>query len=153
MRAMELREWGILVLRIVIGASFMAHGGQKLFVIGAAGSAAIMTRAGIPFPGIAGPFVGVVEFFGGLALVLGLLSRWAALLLICDMIVAILTVNIHRGFLGPGGSELPVIMLAANVALAAYGPGILSLQSLFRRTPTPASEETTPLRSSRRMSA
>ncbi len=62
---------------------------------------------------------------------LGLLSRWAALLLACDMIVAILTVNIHRGFLGAGGVEIPLLLLSANPALAAAGAGPLSLEAWF----------------------
>ena len=127
-----MREWGMAILRVVIGIAFMMHGGQKLFVLGSAGSAGIMVRAVIPLPWLAGPFIAVVEFFGGVSLVLGLLSRWAALLLACDMTVAILTVTIHRGFLGQGGSELPLILLAASCALAASGPGLLSLEAVIR---------------------
>ena len=47
------------------------------------------------------------------------------------MIVAILTVNIHRGFLGPGGVALPLLLLSANLALAAAGAGLLSLEAWF----------------------
>jgi putative oxidoreductase len=143
MRAeLDVREWGMAILRVVIGIAFMMHGGQKLFVLGSAGSAGIMVRAGIPLPWLAGPFIAVVEFFGGVALVLGILSRWAALLLACDMTVAILKVNIHRGFFGPGGVELPLILLAASCALAAYGPGLLSLEAVaWGRKTSPASTQ------------
>lgn len=128
---LDVREWGMAILRVVIGIAFVMHRRQKLFVLGFSGSAGVMVRAGIPLPWLAGPFVALVEFFGGVALVLGLLTRWAALLLVCDMTVAILTVNIHRGFIGPGGVELPLIFLAANLALAAFGSGALSLAAFF----------------------
>ncbi len=128
-----LREWGIAILRLVVGIAFVMHGGQKLFVLGFAGSTGVMVRAGIPLPWLAGPFIALVEFCGGVALVLGLLSRWAALLLVCDMMVAILKVNIHKGFMGPGGVELPLILLAANLAVAACGSGALSLEAVFWR--------------------
>ncbi len=140
---LDVREWGMAILRVVVGIAFMMHGGQKLFVTGPTATAAFMAKIGIPLPWLAGPFVGVVEFFGGLSLVLGLLSRWAALLLVCDMAVAILKVNIHRGFMGPGGFELPLSFLVANLALAAYGPGPLSLEAVFwgRKTPRPGMQE------------
>ncbi len=133
---LDLREWGMTILRVVIGIAFVVHGGQKLFVTGFAGVTAYMAHIGIPLPGIAGPLVTLVEFFGGVALVVGLLSRWAALLLVCDMAVAILKVNIHRGFTGPGGAELPVVLLVANLAVAAHGSGVLSLEALFRGAKT-----------------
>lgn len=96
-----------------------------------------MERAGIPLPWLAGPFIALLEFFGGVSLLLGLLSRWAALLLACEMTVAILKVNIHRGFLGPGGVELPLLLLSANLALAAAGAGPLSLEAWFWGPKTP----------------
>ncbi len=130
---LNVREWGLAFLRVVIGFAFVMNGGQKLFVLGAAGSTAIMVKAGIPLPWLAGPFIMLLEFFGGMSLVLGLLSRWAALLLVCEMAVAILKVNIHHGFLGPGGFQLPLILLAGNLAVAAYGPGLLSLEAVIRR--------------------
>ncbi len=90
-----------------------------------------MVRAGIPLPWLAGPFIALLEFCGGVALVLGLLTRWTALLLACDMAVAMLTMHIRRGFLGPGGFELTLILLAASLALAAFGSGVLSLEAVF----------------------
>ncbi len=130
---LNVREWGLALLRVVIGFAFVMHGGQKLFVLGVAGSTAIMVKAGIPLPWLAGPFIMVLEFFGGVSLVLGLLSRWAALLLACEMVVAILKVNIYHGFIGPGGFELPLLLLAGSLAAAAYGPGLLSLEAVIRR--------------------
>ncbi len=133
---LDVREWGMTILRVVIGIAFVVHGGQKLFITGFAGVTAYMAHIGIPLPGIAGPLVSLVEFLGGLALVVGLLSRWAALLLVCDMTVAILKVNIHRGFMGPGGAELPLVLLVANLAVAAHGSGALSLEALLRGAKT-----------------
>jgi len=117
--------WALLVARLVLGAVFIAHGSQKL--LGAFGG-----------PGLAGPvrmlgpvgyLVAVAEFFGGIGLVTGLLSRFSAFWLIVEMIGAIALVHGKNGFfLGAKlGFEfnLALIGLLATVLLA--GPGELSL--------------------------
>jgi putative oxidoreductase len=124
---------GLAILRIIIGIVFMAHGGQKLFVYGFAGVTGAFTQMGVPLPGITGPLVAILEFFGGLALVIGLLTRLAALGLAIDMLGAILLVHLAAGFFLPNGYEFALTLLGASVALAVGGPGILSVDETIAR--------------------
>jgi len=124
--------WGITVLRLAVGIVFLAHGGQKLFVWGFGNVAAFMGKIGVPAPMLAAIVVTVVEFFGGLALVLGSFTRWAAALLAINMLVAIMTVHLKAGFFLPAGVEFALTLFAANVALVLLGSGEASVDCLLR---------------------
>jgi putative oxidoreductase len=125
--------WGIVPLRVVVGVVFAMHGGQKLFGPGVAGVTNFFTRLGIPMPDVAAPIVIGVELFGGLALLLGLGTRIAGLLLAADMLVALLKVHLKAGFFLPGGYEFVLTLLAACVTLALTGPGRLSIEAAVGR--------------------
>lgn len=138
---MEL--FGPAVLRVVVGAMFAAHGAQKLFGIwggyGLNGTAGYFESIGLS-PGFPlAVAVGVVEFGGGLLLIAGALTTYAAVALIVVMLGAIWNVHLEHGFfmnwgLAPGeghGVEFHLVAIAALVCLVLTGPGAFSVE--YRR--------------------
>ena len=117
------RDYSLFVLRLFVGAVFITHGSLKLFG-GLKGFAGFLQQAGVPSPDLMAPFVAGVEFLGGVAILLGLGTRVAALLLTCVMIVAMLTVTLKIGF--AGGYDLNLALLGGLLALLLAGPGKLA---------------------------
>jgi putative oxidoreductase len=127
----DAKGYGIALLRAVTGAVFLAHGVQKLFIFGHPGVTGVLTQIGIPLPGLAAWAIALTEFLGGIALLLGLFTRWAAVPLAFGMLVAILTVHLSGGFFAPKGIEYPLTMLAISLALLLTGSGALALDNVF----------------------
>ncbi|WP_104402656.1 DoxX family protein [Vibrio penaeicida] len=128
-----------LALRIPIGIILIAHGAQKLFGwfggYGLEGTGQWMASIGLA-PGVLMAFLaGSAEFFGGLFLVLGLLTRPAALVTAFTMVIAIFSVHFENGlFLSNNGYEFGLALLAASVSLVISGSGKLALdQSLNKK--------------------
>jgi putative oxidoreductase len=135
--------WAPLVVRIPLAVIFIAHGAQKLFGwfggYGLGGTAQYMDSIGLS-PGIVlASLAGGAEFFGGLALLLGLLVRPAAVALAFTMLVAISSVHISKGlFLSNGGFEYGLALLAVTAALVISGAGRFSLDRALARNVSPA---------------
>ena len=124
-------DLGLAVIRATTGAIFVAHGAQKLFVFGFGGVSGAFGGMHIPAPAITGPLTGLVEFFGGLALVFGLLTRLAGFGLAVTMLGAIAFVHLAGGFFAPNGVEYPLALLGATLAIALAGAGRYSLDALI----------------------
>lgn len=130
-------DLGLLVLRLAVGFSFFMHGYQKVFTNGIAGVTQGFTQMGIPLPGIAAPFISFLELIGGIALIIGVLTRVFGFLLACDMFVATVMVHLKNGFLGQGGFELTFLLGMMSLALALAGAGALSVDAAMARRRAP----------------
>ena len=123
-----------LILRVPVGLILAAHGAQKLFGWfggnGLAGTAGWLSSIGIEPDLLMAVLAGGAEFFGGLALVLGLLTRPAALVAAFTMLVAIFSVHISNGlFVADGGYEYALVLMLVLIALAIQGGGYLSIDN------------------------
>ncbi|AUD78816.1 DoxD-like family protein [Kangiella profundi] len=130
------QSWAPLVIRIPLGIIFMAHGAQKLFGwfggYGLEGTGQWLASVGFEPGYIMALLAGSAEFFGGLALVLGLLTRPAAIVTAFTMLMA-MTVHIGNGlFVSNNGYEFALILLAASVSLAISGAGKLSVDTIVK---------------------
>lgn len=126
---------GLTVLRVVVGVVFLVHGYQKLFQMGIPGVTGFFTQIGAPLPQLTAPLVSVLEFGGGLALILGLLTPVVAALLAADMLGAMLLVHLPNGFNADGGGyEFVLTLLGASLALALTGPGAYALDRVRNRS-------------------
>ena len=123
--------YGLTILRIVVGIIFAAHGSQKLFGAfggyGLAGTAQYMESIGLAPGYLMATLAGGTEFFAGLALIIGLLVRPAALGLTFLSLVAIFSVHIHNGlFMANNGYEFALALLGGSIAVMIEGAGKLS---------------------------
>ena len=131
-------NWGPTALRIGVGVIFLAHGAQKLFGwfggYGLEGTGQWMASIGLAPGYLMALLAGSAEFFGGLALILGLLVRPAALALAVTMVVAIFAVHFEHGlFLANNGYEFGLALLAAAASLVFTGAGQASLDAALAR--------------------
>lgn len=127
-----------LPLRLTAGIVFTAHGAQKLFGwfggYGLEGTGQFMASLGMDPGLLMALLAGGAEFFGGIALLLGLAVRPASLLLAITMLVAIASVHLPNGlFLSNNGYEFGLVLLGLSVALFIQGAGRWSMDALIVR--------------------
>jgi putative oxidoreductase len=132
-------SWGTLALRLTAGLIFTAHGAQKLFGwfggYGLEGTGQWMQSIGLAPGYLMALMAGAAEFFGGLALIVGLLVRPAAVSLAIAMLVAIFSVHIGKGlFVAQNGYEFALALLGVALALAVSGGGRASIDRALTRT-------------------
>jgi putative oxidoreductase len=123
-----------LPLRLIAGIIFTAHGAQKLFAwfggYGLEATGQWMESIGITPGYLMALMAGSAEFFGGLLLIVGLLTRPISFVLAITMAVAIVTVHLEHGlFMSNNGYEFALTLLAISISLMVSGAGKLSLDN------------------------
>lgn len=138
----DARALGTTLLRLIVGITFIAHGWQKLFAFGLAGTAGFLGSVGVPMPNVLAPVLIATEFGGGILLVLGLLTRYVSLPLAFTMLVAIATVHLQHGFFLPQGYEFPLVLGVSLLTLALQGSGAFALDNLLGKREEAAKDST-----------
>jgi putative oxidoreductase len=132
--ATRYHRQGLAVLRIALGIVFLAHGWQKAFIMGIGGVAGFFIQIGIPLATITAAVVTTVELVGGFALLVGLGTRFVAIPLAFDMLMATLVFHSKNGFyITNGGVEFTMVLAAGAITLATTGSGAYALDNLFGR--------------------
>jgi len=136
-------SWSLLIVRVVLGVIFFAHGAQKVFGWfgghGLQGTVGYFQQA-LRIPPALTVLAALAECFGGLAVLVGFLARLAALGLIVDMLVAVAKVHWRHGFFlnwslqqGKGhGFEMNLALIGMALAILAGGAGAVSVDRLIR---------------------
>jgi putative oxidoreductase len=118
--------WSLLILRVIVGTIFMAHGAQKVFGLwGGPGLSGMMSGPNGP---VIGFLVSIGEFFGGLGIAVGFLSRFSSAANIVIMLGAILQVHGKNGFFnGNKGFEYNLALIGMLLPILIAGPGPFTL--------------------------
>jgi putative oxidoreductase len=126
----RLHPLALLALRLVLGIIMIAHGSMKVFG-GMPRFMGMLHNMGIP--SWMGYLTAAAEFGGGILLLVGLVTRLAALSICIDMAVAIVKVHWKNGLKGPAGFEFPLACGIIAFALIFLGGGPISLDGVFFR--------------------
>jgi len=125
----SLQPWGAFFLRLVLGCAMIYHGYSK--VIPSTGHnifsamqhhTHVVASLGLPY--WLGYVSALTEFIGGILILLGFFTRFAAFMISVNMLVALIAVDAHRGY---PASEYPLALLAIALMLFFYGAGVLAL--------------------------
>jgi putative oxidoreductase len=131
-----LRDWSPFVVRVALGIVFVVNGAGKLFEVGPEAieggvggfEGFLGGLLGVPLPGVMAWVVTFVEFFGGLFILLGVLTRLSGALITVNMLVATYLVHLQNGFAsGDGGFEYTMVLALLGISLVLSGPGRLSV--------------------------
>ncbi len=127
---------GLFLLRLTLAIIFIAHGSQKVTTMfggsGFAGTAESFENMGLFMPSFTAYFVGIVEFFGGIFMLIGLLTREVSVLFLIVMIGAIVTVHGKNGFfVYNDGFEYNLALIGMSLCLLFGGGGLASIDNLL----------------------
>jgi uncharacterized membrane protein YphA (DoxX/SURF4 family) len=129
----KVQDWALVILRVGIGTTFIMHGYPKLFPSGPGGFAGLLQNLGFPGPVFLAYVVSILEFVGGIAMILGLFVRYVGVLMVIEMIVTSSQVKMLRGvsFIFPKGTgwELDFLLLIIALALVLLGAGAISVDA------------------------
>lgn len=142
----SIARWAPIPLRLIVGFGFMQHGFAK-FSKGPEAFAAILNALDVPSPHLTAWLIILIEFFGGLAVLLGALVPLVSLPMSAILLVAMFTVHLPYGFssikiisvtsgraqFGPPGFECDLLYLACLAALVLGGSGPMAIDSYLRR--------------------
>ena len=118
----KLAQYGPLPIRVLAGIAFIIHGLPKLSNI--AGTEHFFANM-VGLPAAMALPVGLLEVIGGIALIVGVLTRIASILFIIEIIGSTITAKISRGFVG--GYEVDLLLMAISISLLLTGPGRISI--------------------------
>ena len=124
----RLQPLALLVMRLTLGAIMVDHGYHNVFGGGLHHHAQFVASLG--FPAWTGYVSSFTEFLGGLLILAGLLTRFAAFAICIDLAVAIATVHIHNGLMGNGGYEFPLAAASLAFALIFFGGGPIAFDHI-----------------------
>jgi putative oxidoreductase len=125
----RLQPLGLLVLRIVLGLIMIMHGYSKVF---GDLSQHMQTVIRIGFPSWFAYLSAGTEFFGGILMIAGLLTRLVGAAMAFEMAVAILKIHLKKGLMGNGGYEFPLALLTMAFVLLLFGAGPIALDAAIK---------------------
>lgn len=135
MRKENFINLSMLLMRLLIGSVFVAHGSQKLFGmfngIGLEGTARIVEGLGFSYSYLTAGIWGGIEFIGGIFLILGILVRFSAAAIAMTMLVRMWKINLMYGFfIHNGGVEYNILVISSCLPLILIGGGAWSVWDL-----------------------
>ena len=132
-----MRQYGATVLRLFLGVTFLMHAYLAFVIYTPAGAAAFNAKMGIPLPEVAAWFTILAHGLGGLMMILGLWTRWAALANLPVMLGALVFVHLSQGYFLKGvlvgsapqaaGYEYVLLIVGATLAQVLLGGGALAI--------------------------
>jgi len=126
------RDIALLVARVLLGVVLFAHGFQKMFSYGFAGTTGAFTKMGVPLPPVSAAYASVVELIGGGLLILGAFTTIVSVLVVLDMLGASFTTGHYAAiFVQNSGFELEGTILVGALLLLVVGAGRYSIDHLL----------------------
>ena len=132
-----MSQYGATVLRLSLGVTFLMHAYLAFVIYTPAGAAAFNAKMGIPLPEVAAWFTILAHGLGGLMMILGLWTRWAALANLPVMLGALVFVHLSQGYFLKGvlvgsapqaaGYEYVLLIVGATLAQVLLGGGALAI--------------------------